>query len=47
MDDKVAEKVLSHQWGSKVTRAYLRDDLFEERRKVLQDWANALYNVER
>lgn len=42
IDDKVAEKVLSHVWGTKVTRAYMRSDLFEERKVVMQQWADAL-----
>ena len=42
VDDKVAEKILSHVWGNKVTRAYLRTDMLEERRVVMQQWADAL-----
>ena len=40
--DAVAEKCLAHQWGSKVTRAYFRDSLFDQRRDVLCRWASAL-----
>lgn len=38
--DKVAEMALAHTIGTKVTRAYDRDDLIEERTKLLQAWAD-------
>lgn len=40
--DAVAEKCLSHQWGNKVTQAYYRSDLLDERREVLERWARAV-----
>ena len=40
--DAVAERCLSHLWGNAVTRAYYRNDLFEQRRVVMQSWADAL-----
>lgn len=40
--DAVAERCLSHQWGNSVTRAYYRNDLFEQRKVVMQQWADAL-----
>lgn len=40
--DAVAERCLSHQWGNSVTRAYYRNDLFEQRKAVMQAWADAL-----
>lgn len=36
---EVAEMALSHKVGSKVEQAYLRTDMFERRRKILDDWA--------
>ena len=42
--DAVAEKALGHHWGNKVTSAYFRSDMLEERRKVMQAWADALTN---
>lgn len=35
----VAERCLSHQVGSAVVRAYLRDDALDARREVLERWA--------
>ena len=40
--DAVAERCLSHLWGNAVTRAYYRNDLFEQRKAVMQAWADAL-----
>lgn len=40
--DVLAEKSLSHQWGNEVTEAYLRSDLLEQRRPVLEKWAKAV-----
>lgn len=36
----VAEMALAHTVGDKVVAAYLRGDLFEKRRLMMQDWAN-------
>ena len=41
-DRDTAELCLSHVLGSKVERAYLRDDLLEKRRALLLAWAEAL-----
>ena len=40
---EVAEKCLDHESGSQVRRAYQRSDLFEQRREVLQRYADALF----
>jgi len=40
--DVLAEKSLSHRWGNEVTEAYLRSDLLEQRRPVLEAWAAAV-----
>ncbi len=42
IQDAVAEKCLSHVWGSEVTRAYYRTDLYEERKAALEKWAACL-----
>ena len=39
-NDKAAEMALAHKVGSKVTRAYDRDDLIEQRTEILQAWAD-------
>lgn len=39
---EIAETAIAHQVGSKVTRAYLRDDYFEKRRVIMHDWAKHL-----
>lgn len=36
----VAEMALAHSIGNKVEAAYRRGDLFEKRRKMMQQWAN-------
>lgn len=38
MPAEVAEKALAHSIGSKVVRAYLRSDLLEQRRTLLDAW---------
>ena len=40
---EVAEKCLDHESGSQVRRAYQRSDRFEQRREVLQRYADALF----
>lgn len=40
--DAEAEKSLGHRWGSAVTRAYYRSDLLDQRRALMQRWADAL-----
>lgn len=42
VEHAVAEKALSHQWGTEVTNAYLRNDLLEKRRLLMQEWADFL-----
>lgn len=42
VDFAVAEKCLNHRVGNAVTSAYLRDDLLEQRRAVMQAWADEL-----
>jgi len=39
---EVAEQALAHTIGNKVEAAYLRSDLFEKRRHLMQTWANYL-----
>ena len=34
------EVALSHHFGTETTRAYLRTDMLEERREIMQKWAN-------
>lgn len=43
IDFDVAEKCLMHSVGNSTTRAYLRTDLLEKRRPVMQRWANELF----
>ena len=40
--DWVADMVLAHRPSNKVKRTYLRDDFFEERVPVMQEWADYL-----
>lgn len=42
IDFVAAEKALSHTVGSTVTRAYLREDMLEVRRPIMQQWADLL-----
>ena len=39
---EIAEIALAHRVGSRVTRAYQRDDLLARRRPMMQDWADYL-----
>jgi hypothetical protein len=39
-----ADDAMSHQIGDKVRRSYLRGDMVEERRRLMEDWAQ-LCNV--
>jgi integrase len=41
---EVAEMALAHAIGDKVEAAYRRGDLFEKRRRLMQDWANYCYS---
>jgi integrase len=43
---EVAEMALAHTVGDKVEAAYRRGDLFERRRRLMQDWANFCRRVE-
>ena len=36
----VIEQALAHQIGNAVTRAYRRTDLLDQRRRLMQDWAD-------
>ncbi len=36
---EIAEKALAHTVGDETERAYQRGDLFEKRRKLMNDWA--------
>lgn len=44
--DAEAEKSLGHRWGTNTTVAYYRADLLEQRRALMQRWADALTNEE-
>ena len=44
--DAEAEKALGHRWGTDTTVAYYRTDLLEQRRALMQRWADALTNEE-
>ena len=37
--NEIAEAALAHVIGDKVEQAYLRGDLFEKRRRLMQQWA--------
>ena len=39
---EVAERALAHNIGTTVTEAYLRDDLLQQRRSLMQAWASFL-----
>lgn len=41
--DTVAEKCLMHVTGNAVVQAYQRSDLLEQRREVMQTWADAVF----
>lgn len=41
-DWAASEKALSHAVGSAVTQSYLRSDLLEERRGIMQRWGDFL-----
>ena len=38
--DRLAEVALAHSVGSQVERAYQRSDMFEKRRKLMEEWGN-------
>lgn len=40
IDRDVRELSLAHEVGNRTEAAYARSDLLDERRKVLQDWAD-------
>ena len=42
IDFVAAEKALSHAVGTAVTQAYLREDMLEARRPIMQKWADLL-----
>lgn len=46
IDPILAEKSLMHSTGNAVQKAYQRSDLLEQRRPVMQKWADALISVE-
>src|SRR5262249_19766848 len=37
--NEIAEAALAHVTGGKVEQAYMRGDLFEKRRRLMQQWA--------
>ena len=41
--DHLSEKALSHAVGDEVERAYLRTDMLEQRRELMQAWADELF----
>ena len=41
---EVAERALAHKTTNKVEAAYARSDLFEKRRKLMDEWASYLSN---
>lgn len=41
--DVIAEKCLMHTTGNAVVQAYQRSDLLEQRREVMQKWADAVF----
>ena len=43
---EVAEKCIMHKVGSVIYRSYQRSDLLEQRREVMQRWADTLISVE-
>lgn len=43
ISDIVAEKCLMHATGSAVVQAYQRSDLLDQRREVMQKWADAVF----
>lgn len=47
VDRDIAELALAHQVGSAVERAYLRSDMIERRRAVMNEWAAFLEGRER
>ena len=42
--DIVAEKCLMHTTGNAVVQAYQRSDLLEQRREVMQQWADTVFS---
>ena len=42
--DTIAEKCLMHVTGNAVVQAYQRSDLLEQRREVMQQWADAVFS---
>ena len=39
------ELCLAHRVGNSVAQAYFRDDLLEQRRAVMQEWADYVWNI--
>jgi integrase len=37
--NEIAEAALAHTIGGKVEQAYMRGDMFEKRRRLMQQWA--------
>lgn len=46
IDATTAEKCLMHSTGNETVSAYQRSDLLEQRRAILQQWADALFESE-
>ena len=43
---EAAERALAHAVGTTVTQAYMRADLLDERRALMQDWADFVEGCE-
>ena len=46
MDMTASEKCLMHSVGSRVVQAYLRTDMLEQRRPIMQAWADTILPME-
>lgn len=42
ISERLSEKAIQHQTGNAVTRAYQRSDLLEQRRPIMQRWADTI-----
>ena len=47
VQDVLAEKQLMHAFGSAVVQAYQRGDLLEQRRPVMQAWADGILPIDK
>ena len=46
-DSGIIEFAVAHQLNERIEGAYLRSELVEPRRKLMQDWANFLENCKK